>query len=57
MNLDFIKMTINWKKTKGNTIYEILNRHKDKEILIFKNRRSLNKWYEKKFNKKILINN
>ena len=56
MDLDFIKMTINWKKTKGNTIYEILNRHKDKEILIFKNRRSLNKWYEKEFNKKILIN-
>ena len=55
MTLDFIKMTINWKRTKGDTIYEILNRHKDKKILIFKNRRKLNKWYKKEFNGKIEV--
>ena len=55
MDFDFIKMTINWKRTKGNTIYEILNKHKDKKILIFKNRRKLNKWYEKEFNRKIEV--
>ena len=55
MNFDFIKMTINWKRTKGNTIYEILERNKNKKILIFKNRRKLNKWYEKEFNRKIEV--
>ena len=48
-------MTINWKRTKGNTIYEILERNKNKKILIFKNRRKLNKWYEKEFNRKIEV--
>ena len=55
MDFDFIKMTINWKRTKGNTIYEILERNKNKKILIFKNRRKLNKWYEKEFNRKIEV--
>lgn len=55
MNFDFIKMTVNWKRTKGNTIYEILEKNKNKKILIFKNRRKLNKWYEKEFNRKIEV--
>ena len=53
MSLEFIKFTIKWKKTRGSTIKSILEKNKDKEIIIFKNRRSLNKWYKQEFNKKI----
>ena len=55
MELEFIKSTINWNKKKGNTIKEVLEKYRDKNILIFKKRRKLNKWYEKEFNKKIEI--
>jgi len=53
MTLEFFKFTINWNKTKGKTINNVLEKYKDKNILIFKNRKSLNKWYIKKFGKKI----
>ncbi|MBQ2938342.1 MAG: hypothetical protein IJE05_05665 [Clostridia bacterium] len=53
MEWKFIKFTISWNKTKGNTIDEILKRNKDKKIIVFKNRRELNKWYQEEFNKKI----
>lgn len=55
MKWEFIKLTISWYKTKGNTINEILERNKDKKIIIFKNRRKLNKWYQKVFNKRIEV--
>lgn len=53
MTLDYIKMTIIWNKTKRNMINQVLEKHEDKQIRIFKNRRELNKWYEMNFNKKI----
>lgn len=55
MNWTFIKFTIIWNAVKRKTIEELLDKYKkeEKEILIFKNRKRLNKWYEEKFNKKI----
>ena len=55
MDLEFIKVTATWNKTKENTIKEVLEKYQDKNILIFKKRRKLNKWYEKEFDKKIEI--
>lgn len=53
MDIAFIKQTINWNKKKKSKIYELLEKNKDKKVLIFKKRRKLNKWYEDKFNEKI----
>lgn len=53
MDWKFIQLTIKWNKTKRKIVKDILDRYKDKKILIFKNRRSLNKWYENKFKKGI----
>lgn len=53
MEWKFIKFTINWNKTKGSMIDEVLERYKDKKIIVFKNRRKLNRWYQVEFNKKI----
>ena len=53
MSLEFIKFTIKWNKTRGSTIKSVLEKNKDKQIIIFKNRKTLNKWYKKEFNKKI----
>ena len=55
MNLEFIKLTINWNKTKRKLICEILEKNKDKKVIVFKNRRSLNKWYKNEFKKKIEV--
>lgn len=49
MTLEFIKCTITWYKTKGSTINSLLEKYKDKKIMIFKNRKSLNKWYKLQF--------
>ena len=53
MDIAFIKQPINWNKKKKSKIYELLEKNKDKKVLIFKKRRKLNKWYEDKFNEKI----
>ena len=53
MEWEFIQLTMKWNKTKRKIVKDILDRYKDKKILIFKNRRSLNKWYENKFKKGI----
>lgn len=53
MNLWFLKHTIKWNLTKQKHVLEILERNKDKEILVFNNKRKLNNWYETEFNKKI----
>lgn len=55
MNLTFLKFIINWKRTKGYMIKDVLDRNNDINILVFKNRRSLNKWYIEQFGKKIEI--
>ena len=48
------KSTFNWEKTNKKYIYEILEKYKNKRVIIFKNRRKLNKWYEEKFGEKII---
>ena len=53
MDFTFIKFTFSWNKTKGYEIKEILKKHKDKNVLVFKNRAELKKWYKKEFNKTI----
>ena len=53
MDWEFIQLTMKWNKIKRKIVKDILDRYKDKKILIFKNRRSLNKWYENKFKKAI----
>ena len=53
MDLKFIKFTLTWEKTKGIEIKEMLNKNKDKKILIFKKRKDLNNWYEDEFKSKI----
>ena len=55
MTWKFLKFTIIWNKTRGNTIKDVLDKIQDKKIIIFENRRTLNKWYENKFNKRIEI--
>lgn len=55
MEKKFIRFTINWDKEKGKIVKEILKRHQDKNVIIFKNRRALNNWYESEFDKKIKI--
>ena len=55
MTYQFMKFSTNWNKIEGNDIKQLLKDNKDKEILVFKNRKLLNKWYEEQFNKKIEI--
>lgn len=53
MNLTFMKFTLEWNRTKGKFVKDVLKNNKDKEIIVFKNRRNLNKWYQTQFGKKI----
>jgi len=56
LNLEFIKFTLKWTKNKREQINEILQKYgKTNKVIIFKNRRKLNKWYKKEFNKKIEV--
>ena len=53
ISFKFLKFVINWRKDKRLFIINTLKNIDKDKILIFKNRRSLNKWYKKEFNKKI----
>lgn len=55
MEWKFVKFAINWKKQKENIVKEALEKNKDKNILIFKSRKELNKWYQQEFKKKIEV--
>ena len=55
INIKFLKTTLNWNKTKGKKVNNILEKYYYKKILVFKNRTQLNNWYEKEFNKAIEI--
>ncbi len=54
MDWKFLKFTINWRKKKIK-VQKALETNKNKEILVFKNRRQLNRWYKEKFKKKIEV--
>lgn len=55
MSFTFLKFVINWRKDKRPFIIDTLKNIDKEKVLIFKNRRSLNKWYKNEFNKKIKI--
>ena len=53
VNLYIIKCALKWNKTKRCNVVKELENNKNKKIIIFNNRKQLNKWYEKEFGKKI----
>ena len=55
LELKFIMFAINWDKEKAQFVKDILKENQNKNIFIFKNRRSLNKWFEKEFGTKISL--
>lgn len=55
MDLKFLSWVWNWRKDKRQDVVEVVNKLDDSKVLIFKNRRELNKWYEKEFGKKIEV--
>ena len=55
MDWEFFNHTIHWNKKQRKLINDTLEKNKDKEIMIFKNRTNLNRWYKSEFNKKIKL--
>lgn len=53
MTWKFFWFTVNWRKNKRKEIIDKINKVDKNKIYIFKNRRQLNRWYKKQFNKKI----
>lgn len=54
MSFEFLMFAMNWRKNKRNEIMEKVNKIDANKVLIFKNRRELNKWYIQEFNQKIM---
>lgn len=44
---------LHWRKDKRASVIESINKIDKNKVLIFKNRRQLNKWYKKEFKQKI----
>ena len=55
MTLEFFLYVLNWRKNKRPNVIRYIEKMEKRKLLIFKNRRQLNKWYENEFNKKIII--
>ena len=53
ISFKFFLFVLNWRKNKRNEVVEKINKIEKNKVLIFKNRRELNKWYYNQFNKKI----
>lgn len=53
MSWTFFKWVLNWRKNKRQKIINVLEKVDKNKVLIFRNRRSLNKWYYKNFNEKM----
>ena len=53
MNFKFFMLVVKWRKNKRQFIIDALENIDKDKILIFKNRRKLNKWYKKEIGKKI----
>lgn len=54
MTLEFLLIVWNWRKNKRKEIMQKINQIDKSKVLIFQNRKQLNKWYKKEFNKKII---
>lgn len=57
LNKEFILWIIKWRKAGRLDIIKMINSLKNKEVLILKNRKELNKWYKDKFSRDIKIIN
>lgn len=56
MNWTFFKFVITWRKKKRENILKSLDKIENKDkIIIFKNRKELNKWFKREFGKNIEI--
>lgn len=55
MNLDFFLWVCKWRKNKRQNIVDNIEKIDESKVLIFKNRKELNNWFEKEFGKKIQI--
>lgn len=55
MNWKFLKQVIKWEKGRKELINKTLEENKDRNIIIFNNRRKLNKWYKNEFGKRIEV--
>lgn len=53
LTIKFFMWVLKWRKNRRNEIIEIVSKYKDKNILIFKNRKELSNWYQKQFSKKL----
>ena len=53
MSFDFFLCVLKWRKEKRHEIIENIRNIDKNKIIIFKNRKQLNRWYFKQFNKKI----
>jgi len=54
MSLEFLEFAWKWRKNKRNEIMEKINKIDANKVIIFKNRRQLNKWYKIEFGQKIV---
>ena len=54
MSLKFLLWVWNWRKDKRQDVIDAINMINREKIIIFKNRRQLNKWYKNTFDKKII---
>ena len=55
MTLEFFLYVLKWRKNKRPKIVTHIEKADKKKLLVFKNRRQLNKWYKKEFDKEIII--
>ncbi len=55
MSWEFLKFTYNWNRKKLKFIDDILEKNNNKKIIIFKNRKELNKWYLEEFGEQIQL--
>lgn len=53
MTSQFFFFVLYWRKNKREKVINNINKIDKNKVLIFKNRRKLNKWYKKEFGKKI----
>lgn len=53
ISFDFLNWVMHWRKNKRPKILEAINKVDHEKVLIFKNRRVLNKWFKKEFNIKM----
>ncbi len=53
MDFEFVKHTFLWNRKVRSHIKGVLDENESSKIMVFKNRKQLNRWFEEKFNKKI----